>query len=52
MNEVYEIFESEYDTITYAKKMQSENSEIEYWVKNSSEKTIFYISKNETRYHE
>ncbi len=52
MNEVYQIFESECDAIEYAKKMQRENLEIEYWVKNSSEKTVFYISKNETKYYE
>lgn len=52
MNEVYQIFDYKCDAIEYAKKMQHENAEIEYWVRNSSEKTVFYISKNETKYYE
>lgn len=48
LHEVHEIFNSKSEAIDYAKKMQRENSEIEYWVKDSSDKTIFYTSIKET----
>ena len=52
MSEVYQIFETKIQGIEYAKLKQSENPEIEYWVNDSNNQTIFYISKNETKYYD
>lgn len=47
--EIYEVFNTEIEAKNYAKKKNTENPEIEYWVENDNGKTIFYVSKNEVK---